>query len=288
MYAVVAAVCFSCSNQTENQEAQATQNAEATEALNPTLTKIWETDSIMTTSESTLYDKASNLIYVSNISGNSSEKNGKGFIATMKPDGSISELNWLTGLNAPKGMALLNGKLYVTDIDELVEIDVASKKVSNRYPVQDAVFLNDAATNGRSIYFSDSRTGRVHALENGAVTLIAEGLENINGLAFNEEGQLYLLDGAGLHRYIMADKNTEPVNEVVKGGDGLVILNDSTFIASRWDGEIYFISNGKEHLMLDTKSEGANTADIDYIEAENLVLVPTFRNNRVVAYKLSY
>ncbi|TXK50541.1 ATP-binding protein [Pontibacter qinzhouensis] len=242
----------------------------------------------MTTAESTLYDRAANIIYVSNISGNSAEKNGKGFIATMKPDGSVAELNWLTGLNAPKGMAMLNGRLYVTDIDVLVEIDVASRKVLNRYPVQDAVFLNDAATDGRIIYFSDSRTGKIHSLENGTVVTVAEGLENINGLAFNEAGQLFLLDGKGLHRYIMADKNTEPVNEAVTGGDGLVILNDSTFIASRWDGEIYFISNGQEHLMLDTKAAGANTADIDFIAEENLVLVPTFKDNRVVAYKLNY
>jgi sugar lactone lactonase YvrE len=86
----------------------------------------------------------------------------------------------------------------------------------------------------------------------------------------------------------MEEKTTQTVNDVVTGGDGLVIIDDSTYIASRWQGEIYLVKNGTEHLLLDTKGEESNTADIDYIPEENLVLVPTFLKNKVVAYKLDY
>lgn len=282
-----AAVSYACSNQAEQETATETGTAETT-ATGPTLTKVWETDTVMTTAESTLYDPASNTIYVSNIQGHHSEKDGKGFIAKMNPDGTISELNWVTGLNAPKGMALMNGRLYVTDIDELVAIDVQTRKIVNRYPAPGAKFLNDAATDGQKVYFSDSQTGKVHVLENGKVNTLAEGFEGINGLAFNEAGQLFVLDGKGLRKYNMEDKSIQPVNEAVTGGDGLVIIDDSTYIASRWKGEIYLIKNGKEHLLLDTQADESNTADIDYIRDQNLVLVPTFGKSRVVAYKLDY
>lgn len=282
----LAAALASCSGETENQEALETDAAETTSA--PTLTKAWETDTVMTTAESTLYDKDADLIYVSNIQGDHSTKDGEGFISTMRPDGSVAQLKWVTGLNAPKGMALLNDKLYVTDIDEVVEINVADSSIANRYPVQGATFLNDAATDGEKVYFTDSSKGTVHVLENGKVTTVAEGLEGINGLAFNEAGEMFVLDGKGLRKYNMQDKNATPVNETVTGGDGLVIIDDSTYIASRWQGEIYLIRNGKEHLLLDTKGEESNTADIDYIEDEQLVLVPTFLKNRVAAYKLDY
>jgi sugar lactone lactonase YvrE len=287
---LLSAALFSCSSQTENQSTPETDAAETSsaEASAPRLTKVWETDSVMTTAESTLYDKGTGTIYVSNIDGNHSEKDKKGFIAKLKPDGTVQQLNWITGLNAPKGMAMMNGKLFVTDIDELVEINIADSSITNRYPVQGATFLNDAATDGNNIYFSDSATGKVHKLEGGKVTTVAEGLEGINGVAFNEEGQLFVLDGKGLRRYGMDDKNLQPVNEVVTGGDGLVIIDDSTYIASRWQGEIYLIKGGKEHLLLDTKAEESNTADIDYIRDQNLVLVPTFMKNKVVAYKLDY
>ncbi|MFD3001613.1 ATP-binding protein [Pontibacter toksunensis] len=283
---LLAAVLFSCSGETENQEAA---EANATEApRNPTLTKAWETDTVMTTAESTLYDKDANIIYVSNIQGNHSEKDGKGYISRMGPDGSVAELNWVTGLNAPKGLAKMNDKLYVTDIDELVEISIADSSITNRYPVQGATFLNDAATDGKKVYFTDSGTGKVHVLENGSVNTVAEGMEGINGLAFNEAGEMFILDGKGLRKYNMQNKTAEPVNETVTGGDGLVIIDDSTYIASRWQGEIYLVRNGKEQLLLDTKGEESNTADIDYIEEEKLVLVPTFQKNKVVAYKLDY
>ncbi|PRY09709.1 hypothetical protein CLV24_11848 [Pontibacter ummariensis] len=282
----LAATLLSCSSE---QEVQDTAETDATAVVvTPTLTKAWETDTVMTTAESTLYDKEANIIYVSNIQGDHSTKDGKGFIATMSPDGSVRNLTWVTGLNAPKGLAKMGDKLYVTDIDELVEINIADSTIANRYPVQGATFLNDAATDGEKVYFSDSGTGKVHVLENGQVNTVAEGMEGINGIAFNEEGELFILDGKGLRQYGLQDQSSRFVNETVTGGDGLVIIDDSTYIASRWQGEIYLIRNGKEELLLDTKEQESNTADIDYIEDEKLVLVPTFLKNRVVAYKLDY
>lgn len=271
-------------NDTETTEA----SADTTEEITPTLTKVWETDTVMTTAESTLYDADNDVIYVSNINGNHSVKDGNGFISKMRPDGTIIQLQWATGLNAPKGMAILNDKLYVTDIDELVEINIADSTISNRFPVEGAAFLNDAATDGDKVYFSDSQTGKVHVLENRAVNTVAEGMEGINGLAFSEAGVLHILNGQGLIRYDINEKSIAPINEVVTGGDGLVIIDDNTYIASRWKGEIYLIKDGKEYLLLDTTGEGSNTADIDYIADENLVLVPTFQKNRVAAYTLDY
>ncbi len=78
------------------------------------------------------------------------------------------------------------------------------------------------------------------------------------------------------------------INQEVTGGDGLIIIDDSTFLASRWQGEIYLIQNGIATLLLDTKAEDSNTADISFIPSENIVLVPTFFKNKVAAYRLSY
>ena len=267
---------------------EGTTAAAATTSPTPSLQKAWETDTVLTTVESTLFDPAAGVIYASNIEGHHSQKDKKGSITKMKPDGSVTQLKWVTGLNAPKGMALLNGKLFVTDIDELVEINVAGGKIAKRYPVAGAKFLNDAATDGLNVYFSDSETGKVHRLAEGKVSTFAEGFAGINGLGFDDKDQLFILDGKGLRKYNPADKTSQFVNEVVTGGDGLVIIDDSTYIASRWQGEIYLVINGKEHLLLDTKADSSNTADIDYIPAEKLVLVPTFLKNKVVAYKLNY
>ncbi|TKK66202.1 ATP-binding protein [Ilyomonas limi] len=243
---------------------------------------------MLTTVESTLYDQSGNIIYTSNIEGDASKKDGKGSIATIKPDGTIINARWATGLNAPKGMALLGGKLYVADVDEVVVINQNDGKIAQHYPVKGAAFLNDVATDGSKIYVSDTKTGNVYMLDNGNVSTIAEGRDGVNGLACDKSGQLYILDGKGLSKYTVSSKQNQFINQVVTGGDGLVILDDSTYLASRWQGEIYLIKNGKEQQLLDTKADSSNTADIDYIPSEKLVLVPTFLKNKVVAYKLSY
>src|SRR3546814_1986689 len=54
--------------------------------------------------------------------------------------------------------------------------------------------------------------------------------------------------------------------------DGLVILDDSTFVASRWSGEVYLVNGSEATLLLDTKAEKSNTADIGYIQDEQLVI----------------
>ena len=287
--ALVAIALNACGKKSEdNTSTTATEADTVAEAKAPTLTKAWETDTVLTTVESVYFDATDNVIYTSNIEGDPTEKDKKGSISKVSTDGKISEPRWVTGLNAPKGIARLNDKLYVTDIDELVEINIADGKVVKKYPVKGAGFLNDAASDGSKVYISDSKTGKVHVLENGKINLVTSGKDGINGLRFNPQGELFILDGKGLRKFNVQDTSSTFVNEVVTGGDGLVIIDDSTYIASRWQGEIYLVKNGKETLLLDTKEEKSNTADIDYIPEQKLVIVPTFFKNKVVAYKLDY
>jgi sugar lactone lactonase YvrE len=258
-----------------------------TEEKEPTLTQLWETSADLTTSESVLYDEATGTIYVANIEGDAAEKDGKGSISTISKEGEILERDWVSGLNAPKGMGIMDGKLYVTDIDEVVEIDVESATISQRYPLEGAQFLNDLDTHDGKVYFTDMRAGSIHVLEDGQISTFAEGQGSINGLRISESGTLYGLDGEGLKKYA-DDGSFEVVNDVVTGGDGLVIIDEDTFITSRWQGEIYLIQEGVETKILDTQEAKSNTADIDFIPDENIVLVPTFMKNKVVAYELTY
>jgi hypothetical protein len=130
-------------------------------------------------------------------------------------------------------------------------------------------------------------TGKVHLFDAGVVTTISEGNETINGIAIAADGTIYGLDASGLKKW-NADGTTTIVNANITGGDGLVILGDGNFIASRWQGEIWFANDSTQTLMLDTKAAESNTADIGYIPSEKIVLVPTFFKNKVAAYKLDY
>ena len=67
--------------------------------------------------------------YVSNVSGQPAEKNGRGFISKINKDGDIVSLKWVTGFNAPKGLGIYQNKLYVADIDRVAKVDIATGTV---------------------------------------------------------------------------------------------------------------------------------------------------------------
>ncbi|MCS5490560.1 SMP-30/gluconolactonase/LRE family protein [Algoriphagus limi] len=258
------------------------------EIKTPSLTLVWETPATLETVESVLFDESTGKIYTSNIIGQDPlEKDGKGSISIIGTDGSIIEQDWVTGLNAPKGMAISNGHLYVTDIDELVEINLESGEITNKWAVEGAQFLNDVAAHDGVVYFTDMNTGKVHSYQNGSISTVSEGHTSINGIAVANDGTIYGLDESGLKKW-NADGSTTIVNDEVTGGDGLVILGNDNFVASRWAGEIWFVSPDGATKMLDTKEAESNTADIGFNPSENIVYVPTFFKNKVAAYKLDY
>ena len=79
--------------------------------------------------ESAYFDQSRNVIYVANMVGQDNVKDGVGFISKVSTNGKVITREWITGLDAPKGMAVKGGSLFVTDIDKLIEIDIAAGKI---------------------------------------------------------------------------------------------------------------------------------------------------------------
>ena len=149
--------------------------AQAAAAGSVKLTESWRLNSELAKPESALYDPSKNVLYVSNINGGGKEKNGQGYIATVSPDGKVLNAKWVGGLNAPKGLGVMGGKLVVADIDEVVLIDIDTAKIASRHSAPSAKFLNDVAVNAAGTAFiSDSKNGQVYALKDGKLTVWLE------------------------------------------------------------------------------------------------------------------
>ncbi|MGE5944940.1 MAG: hypothetical protein ACM31G_11440, partial [Flavobacteriales bacterium] len=130
-----------------------------TQGTEITLTKLWETDTILKTAEAVRYYPGKEMIFVSNIGDvPPNKKDGDGYISLLSKDGKIVKKDWVTGINAPKGLNFFNGKLFVGDIDTVVEIDIETGEIEKKYIVNDAVFINDLDidTNG-DVYVTDSQ-----------------------------------------------------------------------------------------------------------------------------------
>jgi DNA-binding beta-propeller fold protein YncE len=253
------------------------------------LSKKWETPGDLKVPESVYYDDLKQVIYVSNVTGSSADKDNSGFLSKVSPDGKILSLKWVSGLNAPKGIGVIGNLLYVSDIDRVAEIDIEAGKITRMIEIPGSKFLNDIATDVQgNVYVSDSEKSTIHMIRQGKVDLLVESdkLEGINGL-FIYEGNLL----AGVKdRVVSINLRTKEIKDYIldTGGiDGLVTDGKGNFLISDWKGNIHLISPmAKKEKLADTSPANVNAADIDYIISKKLLLVPTFSDNKVVAYEL--
>jgi hypothetical protein len=251
------------------------------------LLKLWQTDSLLKTPESVLYNSSNKFLYVSNINGQAADKDGNGSIGKVGLDGKIINVEWVKGLNAPKGMGLYKGILWVADIDQVVGINTTTGAIEKRINVEGSTFLNDIAVNSKGVvYVSDTRIKKVYSIENGKVTMLLENLQAPNGL-FVVCDDLYILDNSALLK-MAKDKTVTKVAEGMETGmDGLETVDGHDFIASCWAGVIYYVkADGSKEKMLDTRAAKINSADIGFDPVKKIVYVPTFLKNSITAYQL--
>lgn len=255
----------------------------------PTLTLKWKTDTLLTTVESVIFDEVNDVLYAANINGVPDAKDGNGFISKVSLDGKITESKWITGLDAPKGLGISNGKLYVADIDRVHEIDIALGKVLNSFVAEGSKFLNDitTGTDGK-VYVSDSGAGEVLVLENGTFSKWLTGQASPNGLFAEGNNVLVALwDAKTLNSAALGGQEVTLKTDSLENPDGIEALGDGGYLISSWNGMVHYVDKDwKNTMVLDTRADSIGAADIEYIPAKKLLLIPTFYKNSVMAYEL--
>lgn len=264
--------------------------------------QLWELTGLKSP-ESVVVDTDAGVAYVSNIDGEVNAKDGKGSISKISLDGKLLAADWVTGLDAPKGLALHAGKLYAADVDQLVEIDVAAAKIVQRYPAEGAKFLNDVAAGpDGSVYVSDTVESAIWRLADGKFELWLkdEKLLDPNGLTVKGDKLVVAawgkIDGEGFATSVpghllevsLADKAIKSLGDEAPIGnlDGLEILDDTTFVVTDFmAGTLMTIDvTGKAKKLAPLRS---GSADIAYIPARRLVLIPNLKDSKLLAVELN-
>lgn len=267
-------------------------------AMGSTLELAWEKKDFKAP-ESMLFDKERNMIYVSNVNGKPNEKDSNGFISQLSADGKKVNHEWITGLNAPKGLALVNHLLYVADINTLVVIDVNEQKIVKRYLVEKAKFLNDVvADKSGDVYVSDFLDNTIYRLKDDKFTvwLADEKLETPNGLLI-ENGKLLIAswgvmtDGFATKvpghmksvdlksKEISSLGGAKPIGNL----DGVESDGKGNYFVSDWmAGAVYSVKpTGEFSTLLDLES---GSADLGIMP--NMLLIPMMNDNLVRGYSI--
>ncbi len=282
----------SCKPSASDQKSNETSapGPDGTPVTSISLKEVWSTSSdMLVTPESVIFDKELGVYYVSCIGGMPpTAEDGDGFIAKLDQRGNILTEKWVTDIDAPKGMAISGDVLYVTDINELVKIDRKTGEILEKIEVSDAVFLNDAATApDGTIYFTDMGTASIHTYKDSlALYLHSDDIEEINGIHVDHE-TIYASSGGGAVNTIdIATKKVTQRADGIKSGDGIEPWKGG-FIVSSWSGEIWYVSSQwVATKVMDTKGQKINTADFTINYKTGQLLVPTFFDNRVIAYDI--
>lgn len=253
------------------------------------LVKVWETTEGLNTAESACFNPADGIIYVSNMAESAPEKIG--YLSKLKADGSILVKEWVKGFKSPKGIAIVKDKLYVADPGQLWEISLKTGEVLKKYSCSFAKSLNDVASDANgTVYVMETRKNMVLTLGKDSLEVFSasDQLGNLNGVC--DFGSEIILGSKG--KLIAIDKKTKEIRIIAEktgGVDGIVVVGKNKIITSNWWGLIQLIEIGKPiEKLMDTTPLKVNAADLGYIASKKLLLIPTFSNNKVIAYKLKF
>jgi hypothetical protein len=228
-------------------------------------------------------------LFISNVQGEADARDGEGFISRVSTSGDILALKFIEGLDAPKGMAVHEGRLYVADIDTVRIFDAASGEALEAAPIEGARFLNDITVWQNDIFVSDSGAGRIWRLTGSSIELWREGeeLAGVNGLngvgdrmliSTMDSGSLFEATDAGGWRTIASGMaNADGVGPIKEKPGG--------YLVSSWPGKIYHVSEkGAVTTLLDTMADKIFQNDLTIIDG--LVLVPNWEPGTVTAWRV--
>ena len=257
------------------------------------------------TPESVEYYPAEDVYLVTNINGSPFAADGNGFISKLKPDGSVINLKWINGtkkgvtLNAPKGAAIAGKNLFVTDINQVLVFELPSGKQIKSITIKGSKFLNGITPGtGDYVYvtdsgynegFSPSGTDAIYKVwVNGKYEAIVKGKEmgHPNGI-WDDGGRLVVVTfGSGKMISVDRSGKQSAMPTPPNGGlDGLVKLKDGRLLISSWDSSaIYVLKKDNTFSVLANSLDAP--ADLGFDTKRNRVLVPLFKQNKVVLLPL--
>ena len=252
--------------------------------------------------ESMAYDEVRDLYVAVNAGIAQDVIPNDGYISLINPDGTTHTLKWIgvdrngLTLNHPLGSDIINGMLYVADINVVRWFDMDSGEPRGSVVVDDAQRFNDieVAEDG-TIWATqtgteESGTWRVYRIgPDGDSSVVVEGapLARPNGIAFDPDGNIVVVNiGDNAVLTFSPDGELVRTEHAVDGGnDGLVVLDDGTkYVSSVRIGTVSRIRPGEAAEVVASGIPSA--ASMAYDSKRNRLLIPMNNWNAITIVEL--
>jgi sugar lactone lactonase YvrE len=180
--------------------------------------------------------------------------------------------------------------LYIVERFGVVIYDLKQDKISNRYLIQNTSFLNDITVDlDTNIYITDSGSKTIYKIKNGNVEkwLETEEISYLNGILYDDGKLIIGVNGdTSLKSVDIKTKEIQKIAMLGEGAiDGIKKCGDD-YLVSHFQGNIYLVKkNGEVKELLNTREQKIDCADFEYIEDENMIIVPALWNNKLIGYQ---
>jgi hypothetical protein len=224
-----------------------------------------------------------------------------GYISLVNPDGTAHTLKWIgvtrngLTLNHPLGSDIINGRLYVVDIDTVRWFDTATGQPLGSVTVPGASRFNDleVAADG-TIYATQTGdqnpdTWRVYKVTPGQSSVLVTGapLRQPNGIAFDAKGNIVVVNigSADVLTFSPTGQLLTTEQSSDAGNDGLVVLADGTkYVSSVRQGTVARIRPGQKAEVIATGIPSA--ASMTYDSKRNRLVIPMNDWNAIAIVEL--
>ena len=244
-----------------------------------------------------LYDPDSRTLFVSQISGEGDKKDGVGVVSQLDLNGNMLDCKWISGLDAPKGIARQGKTLWVSDIDRLHRIDIATGEVAECLEVPGAKFLTGVAVDSQgTVYVADMLESTIFQYRDEKFTVFAAGdaLESPAGLIVEKDRLVIAAWGLTTDyttkvpgRFIALEHGkprglSKPLGNLY----GLVSDGAGGYIGTDFaSGRVLHRKDKGEPRELLQLPKGVG--GIEYVPSKRLLIVLEITENRISAYDLS-
>ncbi|TPL77597.1 ATP/GTP-binding protein [Mesorhizobium sp. B2-3-15] len=250
--------------------------------------------------ESALFDAANGRIIVSNIVGNPGDADGNGYLSLLSTDGKMVSQHWTDGMDAPKGMAISGGKLYVADITKIRVVDLASGKLIASIVVPNAVFLNDMTADASGkVYVTDMLADAIYRIDGDRPELFVKDplLASPNGVIADGDRLIVASWGKGIKADFstaepggllavdIASKAVTPLAGAQNFADldGVIAIGGTIYATAYMSGTLYrYRTGGGPEAVAHFKPSSADIGT----DGKSILYVPLMNEGEVAALKI--
>ena len=234
--------------------------------------------------ECVFFDDETETLFVSNVNGGTLELDGDGFISQLNIDGDILNEKLVIDLNAPKGIYVKDGLIYITDINRLITHDLLKKGRDTIFTFNNAKSLNDIVVDDRGkIFISDFHANKVFVIND----------KNISSVNITKPNGLYIFDNflyvgtfqdtTNGHIYRHNLNNGSILFQSFLTGfgfcDGLYI-DEKFLVISDFNNSLKIINiENKEVVSSVTSKNGINYGDFYY--NSEIIVSPSMKNSQI-------